>query len=166
MTTQNHSFEQLDADASLGFDEKQQTKLVCAIRERSSKKGLESFGITILIVEDQDFSRKLLHDLLSRESVYSCYVAKNAVEAMELYATHAPDIVLLDINLPDFSGHDIASVLKKSDPHSHIVYITGSPLLKDIQAARQNNVKGFIAKPYSKNKIQTAIDHYVTLHTR
>lgn len=165
MTTENHSFEQL-GDVSLGFSQKQQCKLAYAIRERSSKKGLELFGITILIVEDQDFSRKMLYDLLSRECIYNCYAAKNAVEAIEMYAVHAPDIVLLDINLPDFSGHEIAAVLKRFDPHSHIVYVTASPFFKDVQAAKKNDVKGFIAKPYSKSKIQTAIDHYVASHTK
>lgn len=166
MKKTNQSFEQLNEAAPLGFSPEQMVKLNLGIRERLSKKGLESYGVNILIVEDQDFSRKMLHDLLTRTCVYTCYSAKNAVEAIELYATHAPDIVLLDIGLPDHSGHEIAAVLKEVDPKSYIIYVTSSNFIKDVAAAKKNNVRGFIAKPYSKNKIQAAIDNYIALQTR
>ena len=166
MTQTNQSFEQLESATPLGFNPKQLCKLSLGIRERMSKKGLESYGISILIVEDQDFSRKLLHDLLTRECVYTCYTAKNAAEAIEMYATHAPDIVLLDIHLPDFSGHEIASVLKKVDRDSYIIHVTSSHFFKDVEVAKKNNVNGFIAKPYSKQKIQTAIDQFIALQAK
>jgi two-component system, chemotaxis family, chemotaxis protein CheY len=122
---------------------------------------LESFGISILIVEDQDFSRKLMYDLLARQFTYTCHVAKNAVEAIELYASHAPDIVFLDIGLPDHSGHDIATLIKNHDPKSYIIMVTANIFIKDVETAKKNKIQGYIAKPFSKNKIQSAIDAYV-----
>ncbi len=166
MTPSNQSFEQLNDAEPLGFTEEQKCKLASGIRERASKKGLESFGITILIVEDQDFSRKILQDLLARQENYSCHAAKNALEAIELYSAHAPDIVLLDIQLPDFSGHELATVLRQADPRSYIVHVTANKFIKDVEAAKKNNVKGFITKPYSKKNIQDVINNYIALQSR
>lgn len=165
MSSINLSFEQLDRPEP-SFSEEQAFKLVKAIKERNSKKGLESFGISILIVEDQDFSRKLLYDLLARQFVYTCHVAKNASEAIELYATHAPDIVFLDIVLPDFSGHDIALLIKSHDPRSYVIMVTANNFIKDVETARKNKIQGYITKPYSKNKIQAAIDAYMSYQVR
>ena len=164
MSSTNQSFEQLEN--GLCFSEEQAFKMAKAIKERTSKKGLESFGINILIVEDQDFSRKLLYDLLARQFSYTCYAAKNATEAIELYATHAPDIVLLDIILPDYTGHEIATLIKTHDPKSYVIMVTANNFIKDIGIAKRNNVQGYITKPYSKNKIQAAIDGYVASQTK
>lgn len=164
MSTVNQSFEQLDK--GLCFNEEQSFKLTKAIKERTSKKGLESFGINILIVEDQDFSRKLLYDLLARQFVYTCYMAKNAAEAVELYATHAPDIVFMDIILPDYTGHETALLIRNFDPKSYIIMVTANNFIKDVEIAKRNNIQGYITKPYSKNKIQAAIDSYIATQTK
>jgi two-component system, chemotaxis family, chemotaxis protein CheY len=164
MNSSNQPFEQLDR--GICFSEEQTFKLNKAIKERVSKKGLESFGISILIVEDQDFSRKLLYDLLARQFVYTCYAARNAAEALELYATHAPDIVFLDIILPDYTGHEIATLIKSHDPKSYIIMVTANNFIKDVETAKRNNVQGYITKPYSKNKIQAAVDGYMAAQTK
>ncbi len=165
MDTTNHSFEQLDS-GGLCFNEEQSFKLAKAIKERTSKKGLESFGLNILIVEDQDFSRKLLYDLLARQFIYTCHAAKNAIEAIDLYAIHAPDIVFLDIILPDYSGHELATLIKTHDPKSYIIMVTANNFIKDVEIAKRNNIQGYITKPYSKNKIQAAVDGYISSQTK
>lgn len=147
----------------ISFSEEQLYDLNKAIKERNSKRGLEAFGTNILIVEDQDFSRKLLHDLLARQFVYTCFAAKDGQEAVSLYAAHAPDIVFLDIELPDFCGHDIAALIKKHDPKSFVTMVTANNFTRDVEIAKKNKVQGFIAKPYSKQKIQEAINAYVRL---
>jgi CheY-like chemotaxis protein len=164
-THQPHTFEQIDSPVGY-FSEEQLHKLAKAMRERRSKKGLESYGLNILIVEDQDFSRKIMHDLLARQYTYTCFSAKNAVEAIELYATYAPDIVFLDIGLPDFTGHEMAALIKQHDAQSHIIMVTASNFIKDVETAKKNNVQGYITKPYSKKKIEAAINHYFTLQTK
>ncbi len=164
MNSSNQSFEQLDK--GLCFNEEQVIKLVKAIRERTSKLGLEPFGLNILIVEDQDFSRKLLHDLLARQLTYTCHAAKNATEAIELYATFAHDIVFLDIILPDYTGHEIATLIKSHDPSSYVIMVTSNNFVKDVEVAKRNNVQGYITKPYNKNKIQAAIDSYIASQTK
>ncbi len=112
----------------------------------------------ILVVEDQLFSRKLLLGLLDR----SCraYGATDVQSALDLYWSEAPDMVFLDIDLPDGSGHGLAAVLAALDPDSHIVMVTANSQPEDIQRARSNRVKGFIVKPYNRGKILEAVEKF------
>jgi len=112
----------------------------------------------VLIVEDQDFSRKLLSGLLSKTN--QCFEAKNAYEAIHFFAEHAPDIIFLDIELPDQDGHNLASFFKSLDPRSFIIMVTGNNYTKDVQRAKENRVNGFIAKPYSKQMIFNSVDAF------
>ena len=116
---------------------------------------------TILIVEDQDFSRRLLAETLRQ---YVCYVAENAKQAVALYAEHVPCIVFLDIELPDVSGHEVAALIKKYDPQSFIVMVTANSHEKDVRMAQENNVQGYIVKPFNNQKIMDAIQKYRELH--
>lgn len=141
----------------------QQTKLELSAHQRDALQKVLSRRplrpkLEILIVEDQDFSRKLLMGLLQREHV--CFGARNAFEAIHYFAEHAPDIIFLDIELPDQDGHGLAGLFKKLDPQTYIVMVTGNSYKKDVEKARENQVHGFIAKPYSKQSIFNAIDVY------
>lgn len=112
-----------------------------------------------LVIEDQDFSRKLLTGLL--EQNYSCMAAKDARQALNIYAHHAPDMVFLDIELPDADGHKLANVFKRHDPQCYVVMVTGNNHVDDVVKAKANKVQGFIVKPYNKNKIMQAVDTFI-----
>ncbi len=114
---------------------------------------------TILIVEDQAFSRSLLEGMLRRD--YTCYSAANAEQAVALYAEHIPCITFLDIELPDISGHKLASFIRQHDPDSFIIMVTANNYENDVKCAIDNKVRGFITKPYSKQKILEGIEKYI-----
>lgn len=141
------------------FQSHQLEKLRFGVRER------KTLALpTVLIVEDQLFSRQILKEMLRRH--YTCYEASTAQEAIELYADHAPHVVFLDIELPDMDGHNLATLIKTHDQDSYIVMVTANHYVKDIEAARANKVQGFIAKPYNKQKILTAIENYIKLQKK
>lgn len=137
------------------FSEEQQKLLRNAIIDKRHRKKIE-----LLIVEDQDFSRKLLVGLF--EQHYRCYAAKDAKQAVQFYAEHAPDITFLDIELPDADGHTLAALFKKYDPSGCIVMVTGNSHIKDVEMAKANKVQGFIVKPYNKQKIMGMVDAYIS----
>lgn len=112
----------------------------------------------ILIVEDQVFSVKMLLGLLDNK--FKTHTAVNAEMALKLYCTNAPDIVFLDIELPDANGHDLAVAIYKLDAQGFIVMVTGNHYAKDVARAKVNGAKGFIVKPYSKQKIMEAIQKF------
>ena len=111
----------------------------------------------ILIVEDQAFSHKMLKAALKD---YQCHVCERAGEAIVKYMELCPDIVLLDIDLPDLSGHEFAKLINKIDPGSYVVMITANSYPSDIKTAKENNVNGFIVKPFKKNDIDELIENF------
>lgn len=113
---------------------------------------------TVLIVEDQPFSRKLLEGMIWRD--HECYSVGNAAEALEIYAEFTPCITFLDIELPDANGHDVAAFIKKHDPGSFIVMVSANHYAEDVLRAKQNHVQGFIAKPFSRGIIGQHLEKY------
>lgn len=141
------------------FDEELESRLRDKVISRMNRQNIE-----ILIVEDQLFSQKLLLSALSRD--HTCHVAKNASEAIFLYAVNAPNIVLLDIELPGMNGHKLASLFRRVDKNAYIVMVTAHHYQRDVEKAKENQVKGFIVKPYTKQKIWDAITKYQTYRSK
>lgn len=138
---------------NLKFTPEQYIAFDNAIKTRNNRKAPE-----VLIVEDQAFSRTLLMGILSHQ--YKCHTAKNAAETLSVFAGLAPDIILLDVELPDSNGHAIAKFIRNIDPNVWIIMITANHYQADIIAAKENKVQGFIVKPYSKQKILEIMSNY------
>lgn len=112
-----------------------------------------------LIVEDQIFSQKMLTSILND---YTCHIAESVGEALLTYIEKCPDVVLLDIDLPDLSGHTFAKLVNKIDSKAYIIMVSANQYQADINKAKENNVKGFIAKPYKKEAILKVVDKYLS----
>lgn len=138
----------------LHFTNEQKDSLNEALSMRRRRRGIE-----ILVVEDQGFSRKLLMGMLERN--FRCREAATAEEAVKLYATYAPDLCFLDIELPDGSGHALAHLFRTHDPQGHLVMVTANKFPHDVEIALKNAVQGFIYKPYSKNRIFDIVNSVV-----
>lgn len=116
---------------------------------------------SIMVVEDQPFSSNLLLMLL--KPTYITYKAMNAEEAWGLYLEHAPDICFLDIEMPGISGHQLAAALHKVDPQAFLVMVTGNHYAEDVSRALDNGAKGFIVKPFNRQKIHESIEKYTLM---
>lgn len=157
----------IEQAAVIAFNPEQLESLKVAVRERASRAGLEHLGINVLIVEDQEFSRQLIRSVFTRQQYdFIFHVAKTASEAIHKYAEIAPDVVYLDIELPDGNGHELAALFTQHDPDTFIYMVTANNYPKDVETAISNKVKGFVAKPFSKQKIMQAIDSYFKLKKR
>jgi CheY-like chemotaxis protein len=109
----------------------------------------------ILIVEDQLFSAKLLEKILSD---YTVHCVDSAGEALLKYVEKCPDIVFLDIELPDTSGHSFARLLKSIDARSNTVLVSARSFQSDIETARENNIRKFISKPFQEKEILKCVE--------
>lgn len=118
----------------------------------------------ILIVEDQAFSRTLLLEMLTHR--YTTLVAADGLEALDIYARHAPDITFLDIELPGLNGHELARIIHTMDKNAFIVMVTANHYAEDVKAARENGAEGFIVKPYSKQKLFECVERYLEKRSR
>ena len=105
---------------------------------------------TILIVEDNELNMKLFNDLLQAHG-YDTVQTKDGKDAMELARIHRPDLIVMDIQLPQISGLEIARALKADAKLKHIpiIAVTACAMKGDEEKIRQGGCEGYIAKPIS-----------------
>ena len=114
----------------------------------------------ILIVDDALFMRKILSDILSEEGHKIVGEAENAKEAIELYKKHKPDIVTMDIIMPEIDGIDTLKAIKqilKSDKKAKIVIVSAMGQQDMVVESIQAGAKDFIVKPFQRSRIIEAI---------
>lgn len=105
----------------------------------------------ILLVEDEAFSRTLVQRALEKECQLMAVGDSRA--AMEKYFLHAPDLVFLDINLPDVKGDEMLRYIKQLDPDSTVVMLSADKTEGMIKKAMQAGAKGYVVKPFNKEKL-------------
>ena len=105
---------------------------------------------TILIVEDNELNKKLFHDLLEAHG-YETIETSNGLEALELARTHKPDLVVMDIQLPEVSGLEVTKWMKEDESLRHIpvVAVTAFAMKGDEQRIREGGCEAYISKPIS-----------------
>ncbi len=105
---------------------------------------------TILIVEDNELNMKLFNDLLEAHG-YVTVQAKDGRVVIELARQNKPDLILMDIQLPEISGLDIAKMLKADEDLKDIpvIAVTAFAMKGDEQKIRSSGCDGYIAKPIS-----------------
>ena len=105
---------------------------------------------TILIVEDNELNMKLFNDLLQAHG-YNTLQAKDGRVVIEMTRKNRPDLILMDIQLPEVSGLEITKMLKADDDLCGIpvVAVTAFAMKGDEQKIRSGGCDGYIAKPIS-----------------
>lgn len=105
---------------------------------------------TILIVEDNDLNMKLFNDLLQAHG-YETLQTKDGREAVEIVRRHRPDLVLMDIQLPEISGLEVTKMIKSDDELKEIpvIAVTAFAMKGDEEKIREGGCEGYIAKPIS-----------------
>jgi two-component system cell cycle response regulator DivK len=102
----------------------------------------------ILVVEDNDLNLKLFRDLLIAQG-YSVLHTRDGVEAFRLARTHKPDLVLMDIQLPEVSGFEVTRWLK-DDPGLRdipVIAVTAFAMAGDEDKARAAGCAAYVTKP-------------------
>jgi two-component system cell cycle response regulator DivK len=105
---------------------------------------------TVMIVEDNELNMKLFHDLLVANG-YETIQTRSGLEALELAKTHKPDLILMDIQLPEVSGLDVTKWIKDDDEVRHIpvVAVTAFAMKGDEERIRAGGCEAYISKPIS-----------------
>lgn len=116
----------------------------------------------VMIVEDDVLTRRMVTGTFKEN--YAIITAANAQEAVANYLMHAPDIVFLDIGLPDASGFDVLHQIMASDPHAYVVMFSGNSYLDNVAAAMSEGASGFVSKPFKKDKMRHYIEESAIHH--
>ena len=107
----------------------------------------------IIIVDDNDLIRTLLRGILRAEECEIIGEARNGTLALELIEKSKPDIVLLDVLMPEMDGLETLQNIKQQYLEIIVVMITGSPSKDNVKESIQGGASGFIVKPFNSAKV-------------
>ena len=119
-------------------------------------------GKTILIVEDNELNMKLFNDLLEANG-FGTVQTRNGIEAIALARQHRPDLILMDIQLPEVSGLEVTRWLKE-DPDLKaipVVAITAVAMKGDEERSREGGCEAYLSKPISVAKFRETVRHFL-----
>ncbi|MBU2532268.1 MAG: response regulator [Alphaproteobacteria bacterium] len=107
-------------------------------------------GKRVMIVEDNELNMKLFHDLLEAHG-YRTIQTRNGRDALRLARLHRPDLVLMDIQLPEVSGLEVTRWLKEDAELCQIpvIAVTAYAMKGDEERIRQGGCEAYISKPIS-----------------
>jgi two-component system cell cycle response regulator DivK len=117
---------------------------------------------TVLVVEDNELNMKLFHDLLEA-SGYATIQTRNGLEAIELARKHRPDLILMDIQLPEVSGLEVTKWIKEDDDLRAIpvIAVTAFAMKGDEERIRQGGCEAYLSKPISVSKFIETVKSYL-----
>ncbi len=108
----------------------------------------------ILIVDDNEIMRSLLRNILrNREDYEIVGEASNGALALKLTESLKPDIVCMDVKMPEMDGLDALRHIKNAHPEISIVMITGNASVENVQESQQSGASGFIIKPFNATMV-------------
>ena len=104
----------------------------------------------VLIVEDNELNMKLFHDLLEAQG-YMTLETRDGLAALTMAREHRPDLILMDIQLPEISGLEVTKWLKDDEALTHIpvIAVTAFAMKGDEERIRAGGCAAYIAKPIS-----------------
>ncbi|MEO0977160.1 MAG: response regulator [Pseudomonadota bacterium] len=117
---------------------------------------------TVLIVEDNELNMKLFHDLLEAHG-YNTLQTRTGIEALQLARDHHPDLILMDIQLPEVSGLEVTKWIKEDETISAIpvIAVTAFAMKGDEERIRQGGCEAYISKPISVVKFLETVRAYL-----
>ncbi|MFC5366064.1 response regulator [Salinirubrum litoreum] len=110
----------------------------------------------VLIVDDSGFMRRLLRGILE-EDFEVVGEAETGAEAVEAYHEHDPDVVTMDIVMPDVDGIEATARIKQSDPEARIVMCTSVSQREKMQQAVDAGADSYITKPFDEPDVLSAV---------
>ena len=113
---------------------------------------------SVLIADDSIVSRKMLEKLLKLSGYEIAAFAIDGREAVELYKKLKPDVVTMDITMPQMNGMEAMKLIKEYDPDAKVVLITAAGQEEKKALAKELGADGYITKPYDNQDILDTIE--------
>jgi len=159
--SKNAEIAQESADAE-ELKQEQKTKAILSVVDEANaktniinaRKGREK--PQIMVIEDDAFTRTLVTNIMKKQ--YHIEGTGVPMEALQMYVRLAPDVLFLDINLPDVTGHELLTRILELDPDAFVVMLSGNADKENITKAIGAGAKGFVGKPFTKEKLLQYID--------
>ncbi|MHB1041894.1 MAG: response regulator [Eubacteriales bacterium] len=118
-------------------------------------------GKRILVVDDAAFMRMLIKNIITKDG-YEVIEAENGKVAVEMYKQHKPDLVTMDITMPEMDGIESVKLIRQIDPNANIIICSAMGQQAMVMEAIQAGAKDFIVKPFQQDRILQAIERVLS----
>lgn len=114
----------------------------------------------ILVVDDASIMRLMLKHLFENNE-FKVIEAANGKEAVELYAAHKPDLVTMDITMPDMDGITAVKEILKIDAKAKIIMCSAMGQIDKVKAAVMAGAKSFLVKPLQPERVLSTVKQFI-----
>ncbi len=111
----------------------------------------------VLIVDDAAFMRMMIKDILEKNGYEVVGEASNGLKAVELYKSEKPDVVTMDITMPDMDGIEAVKAIIAFDPTAKIIMCSAMGQQTMVMDAIKSGAKDFIVKPFQADRVLEAV---------
>ena len=111
----------------------------------------------VLIVDDAAFMRMMIKDILEKNGYDVVGEASNGLVAVDLYKKEKPDVVTMDIKMPDMDGIEAVKQIRTFDPNAKIIMCSAMGQQSMVMDAIKSGAKDFIVKPFQADRVLEAI---------
>lgn len=115
----------------------------------------------ILICDDAAFMRMMIKDILTKNGYNIAGEAENGLKAVEKYNEVKPDLVLMDITMPEMDGIQALKQIKSQDPSASVIMCSAMGQQAMVIEAIQSGAKDFIVKPFQAERVLEAVKKVV-----
>ena len=117
---------------------------------------------TVLIVEDNELNMKLFNDLLTSNG-YQTLKTPDGLEALDIARAERPDLIIMDIQLPEVSGLEVTKWLKDDPELAHIpvIAVTAFAMEGDEERIREGGCEGYMAKPIMVQEFLELVQQFI-----
>ncbi|CAM3430729.1 response regulator [Cytobacillus oceanisediminis] len=116
----------------------------------------------ILIVDDAKFMRVTLGSILEKADHEIVGEGENGKEAVQLYRDHLPDLVMMDITMPEMTGLEAMKEIKKDHPNAKIIMCSAMGQQKVVVESIEAGAKDFIVKPFDEGRVLEAVNRVLS----
>ncbi len=115
----------------------------------------------ILICDDAAFMRMMIKDILTKNGYNIACEAENGAKAVEKYNELKPDLVLMDITMPEMDGIQALKKIKETDPNASVIMCSAMGQQAMVIESIQSGAKDFIVKPFQADRVLEAVQKVV-----
>ena len=115
----------------------------------------------ILIVDDAAFMRMMIKDILTKNGYEVVGEAANGIQAVELYKAHNPDLVTMDITMPEMDGIEAVKQIKAVNPGAKVIMCSAMEQQSMVMDAIKAGASDFIVKPFQADRVLEAVKKIV-----
>lgn len=114
--------------------------------------------ISVVIAEDNDMMRAILRSMLRGEHYNVIGEASNGQAAVDLVKSLKPDLVCMDVVMPEKNGLEALGEIKAANPNIEVIMVTGNSDPETVQESIQNGASGYIIKPFNAARVLDTLD--------